>query len=162
MTKITPFRAAAALTLAIGLGGAGIAIAQSASEGKPLPMDVRFLAGLQKIEYVMAAPESGDIILAGPAEPLTVNERGEVVGAESGNPALRLEPLDTLEPVHEVTYPPTDTVAGKAVLHHRVPLNLLLLRHRKSLLHGGNDLLLVVRINDNGLSKLFRRSGHLT
>ena len=32
MMKITPFRAAAALTLAIGMGGAGIAIAQSASE----------------------------------------------------------------------------------------------------------------------------------
>lgn len=32
MTKITPFRAAAALTIAIGLGGAGIAIAQSASD----------------------------------------------------------------------------------------------------------------------------------
>ena len=32
MKTITPFRAAAALTLAIGLGGAGIAIAQSASD----------------------------------------------------------------------------------------------------------------------------------
>src|SRR6185369_1824307 len=32
--------------------------------GKPLPTDVRFLAGLQEVRYVFFTPESGDVVLA--------------------------------------------------------------------------------------------------
>jgi len=35
------------------------------------------LAGLQRIEYVFLAPDSKDIVLAGPAEGWRVNEQGD-------------------------------------------------------------------------------------
>ena len=44
------------------------AIEQSTKSGKPLPDDIRFLAGLQQIHYVFVYPEQKDIILVGPAK----------------------------------------------------------------------------------------------
>lgn len=61
--------------------------------GFPLPDDVRYLAGLQRVHYIFVYPEQKDIVLAGPAEGWKVNERGEVVGATSGLPTLKLDDL---------------------------------------------------------------------
>lgn len=52
-----------------------------------------FLAGLQRVEYVFLDPKAGDIVLAGPAEGWFLNDRGEVVGRQSGQPVLRLDDL---------------------------------------------------------------------
>ena len=38
-----------------------------------LPDDVRYMAGLQRIEYVFVHPENGDVVLAGPGEGWKVN-----------------------------------------------------------------------------------------
>jgi hypothetical protein len=61
--------------------------------GRPLDEEMRVMAGLQRIEYVMVYPESGDLVIAGPAEDWTVDFEGRVVGHENGHPTLRLEDL---------------------------------------------------------------------
>lgn len=49
------------------------------------------LAGLQSISYVLVYPESGDIVLAGPAGDWKVNDEDRLVSAETGKPVLRLD-----------------------------------------------------------------------
>lgn len=75
----------------ISLKGLEAQIAKSRANGIPLPADVQFMAGLQRLEYVIVDKENNDIILAGPGEPWTVNESGAVVGKVSGTPVLHLE-----------------------------------------------------------------------
>ncbi|MCC9604469.1 DUF1598 domain-containing protein [Blastopirellula sp. JC732] len=58
-----------------------------------LPDEVKYLAGLQRIEYVFVYPEQNDIVLAGPGEGWTVDEYGTVVGVTTGRPVLLLEDL---------------------------------------------------------------------
>ena len=58
-----------------------------------LPDEVRFLAGLQRIQYVFVFPEKNDIVLAGPGEGWKVDERANIVGATTGRPVLRLDDL---------------------------------------------------------------------
>lgn len=60
---------------------------------KPLPPEVLNLAGLQRVEYVFAYPESHDLVLAGPAEEWTIDDAGNVVGANSGAAVLQLVDL---------------------------------------------------------------------
>ncbi|MEX0824608.1 MAG: DUF1598 domain-containing protein [Pirellulaceae bacterium] len=77
----------------VSLRGLQDAIRQARADGKPLPDDVRFLAGLTRVEYVLAFPERNDIVLAGPAEPWKIRDDGSVVGAISDQPTLHLEDL---------------------------------------------------------------------
>lgn len=69
------------------------AIRQCVDGGKPLPEEIAFLAGLQKIEYVLVYPEQNDIVLAGPAEGWKVDAKGAVVGATTGRPVMLLDDL---------------------------------------------------------------------
>ena len=57
--------------------------------GQPLPAAVNYMAGLQRIEFVMLT--DNDVILAGPAEGLTTNKNGNVVGSKSGLPAINVQ-----------------------------------------------------------------------
>lgn len=58
------------------------------------PDDVmKNLAGLTRIDYVMCYPDSGDIVLAGPAEPWAADPAGRVRGIESGQPTVELQDL---------------------------------------------------------------------
>lgn len=56
-----------------------------------LPDEVRYMAGLQRIEYVFVHPEENDVVLAGPGEGWKVNELGAVVGVTTGRPVLQLD-----------------------------------------------------------------------
>jgi hypothetical protein len=58
-----------------------------------LPDEVRFLAGLQRIQYVFVYPEDNDIVLAGPGEGWKVDEHANVVGVTTGRPVLMLDDL---------------------------------------------------------------------
>jgi hypothetical protein len=58
-----------------------------------LPDELLFLAGIQRLQYVFVYPEEHDIVLAGPGEGWKVDDEGNVVGATSGRPVLRLEDL---------------------------------------------------------------------
>ena len=77
----------------ISLKGLEAQLVEAANANRQAPLAVRYLAGLQRIEYVIASPEDNDIYLAGPAEGLQVTATGAVVGAASGRPALNLEDL---------------------------------------------------------------------
>ena len=56
--------------------------------------EMKYLAGLTRIEYVFFDPESKDVIIAGPAENWVVYpELDRVVGIQSGRPVVRLEDL---------------------------------------------------------------------
>lgn len=69
------------------------AIVDCRGQNKPLPLEMRFLAGLQRVRYVLAYPEAQDIVLAGEAGPWMVNDAGDVVGQASGQPVLQLDDL---------------------------------------------------------------------
>jgi hypothetical protein len=58
-----------------------------------LPDEIRFLAGIQRIQYVLVYPEQNDIVLAGPGEGWKIDERGNYVGVTTGRPVMRLEDL---------------------------------------------------------------------
>jgi len=69
------------------------AVQDARRKGVELPDDVRNLAGLQRVQYVLVYPEQQDLVLIGPAEGWRTNERGEVVGKTTGQPVLQLEDL---------------------------------------------------------------------
>ena len=58
-----------------------------------LPDEVRFLAGLQRVEYVLAYPELNDVVLVGYGEGWKIDERGNVVGVTTGRPVIQLDDL---------------------------------------------------------------------
>ena len=53
-----------------------------AAGGQPTD-EMRYLAGLTRIQYIFFYPESGDIVLAGPAEGFAADLAGRVRGVES-------------------------------------------------------------------------------
>ncbi|HEV7226761.1 MAG TPA: DUF1598 domain-containing protein [Pirellulales bacterium] len=69
------------------------AIGECLRNDKPLPDEITYLAGLQRIEYVFVYPEQNDIVLAGYGEGWRVDERGNVVGLTTGRPVLLLDDL---------------------------------------------------------------------
>ena len=71
------------------------AIAECQAQNRPLPDAIRFLAGLQRIEYIFVVPEQNDIIIAGPADGWKVDAQGNVVAARSGRPVMSLDDLVT-------------------------------------------------------------------
>ena len=75
----------------ISLRGLEAAIAKALESGGTVSNEARYMAGLQRIEYVIVEPETNDIILAGPGEGFKVNDQGVVVGSKSGTPVVQLE-----------------------------------------------------------------------
>jgi len=69
------------------------AMEAQAADGEPLTDEMRYLAGIQRIEYVFVYPERNDIVLAGPAEPWTVRDDASVVGVHTGRPVVKLDDL---------------------------------------------------------------------
>jgi hypothetical protein len=68
-------------------------IASARAAGKEIPDAVRYLAGLQRVRYVLIYPDRQDIVLAGPAEGWKIDTLGCVVGATSNRPVLTLDDL---------------------------------------------------------------------
>ena len=58
---------------------------------QPIPVDVQFMAGLQRIKFLIVDKENNDIVVGGPAEGIVSDQFGNVVGSESGTPAIHLE-----------------------------------------------------------------------
>ncbi len=59
----------------------------------PLPQELQFVAGLQRIEYVFVYPDQHDIVIAGPAEGWEIDDLGNVVGVTTRRPVLALDDL---------------------------------------------------------------------
>ncbi len=69
------------------------AVAAHMATGRQIPNDMKYLAGLTRIQNVFFYPESGDIVLAGPAEPFGENIAGRAVGLISGKAVVELADL---------------------------------------------------------------------
>jgi hypothetical protein len=77
----------------VSLRGLNAACQEALRAGTPLPDEIRFLSGMQRIQYVFVHPERNDIVLAGPGEGWRVDERAVVVGASSGRPVMQIADL---------------------------------------------------------------------
>ncbi len=66
---------------------------QVTEQGGQAPEEMLYLAGLTRVEHVFLFPESGDVVIAGPAEGWFAEADGSVFGLQSGQPVLRLEDL---------------------------------------------------------------------
>ena len=64
-----------------------------AAAGHGPDQEMQMLAGLTRIEYVLVYPETGDLVIAGPAGDWRRDPAGRVVNAESGRPVLQLDDL---------------------------------------------------------------------
>lgn len=68
-------------------------IAKRIENGAGVTDEMRFLAGLTRIQYVFFYPESGEIVVAGPAEGFGQDISGRAVGLTSGRAVLELQDL---------------------------------------------------------------------
>ncbi|HEX6961879.1 MAG TPA: DUF1598 domain-containing protein [Lacipirellula sp.] len=68
-------------------------LAQAGASGAKLDGDALYLAGLQRVRYVLVYPEQHDIVLAGPAEGWKLDRLGNVVGRTTNRPTLVLDDL---------------------------------------------------------------------
>lgn len=71
-------------------------VAERLENGKPVVESMKQLAGISKVEYVFVYPESGEIVIGGPAEAWEYNEHGVAIGVDSGRPILQLDDLVTV------------------------------------------------------------------
>ncbi len=71
------------------------AVAAKIAAGQPVADEMKYLAGLLRIHYVFFYPETGDIVIAGPAEGFAEDTVGRVRGLTSGRPTLQLQDLIT-------------------------------------------------------------------
>jgi hypothetical protein len=68
-------------------------IGQRLAEGKSIDDSMLHLAGITRLEYVFCYPESGDVVIAGPAEAWGQAPSGRTQGIETGRPVLELQDL---------------------------------------------------------------------
>jgi hypothetical protein len=69
------------------------ALAECLAANKPVPEEMKALAGLTKIQYVFYYPESKDIVIAGPAEGFFPDVQGRLLGMNTGRAVLELQDL---------------------------------------------------------------------
>ena len=93
-SKSPDARAASALRF-VSLPRLERAIAARQAAHEPLEPAMLTLAGLQRIEFVVVYPDSGDLVLAGPAGDWRA-EQGALVSVDTGEPVVRLDDLLTL------------------------------------------------------------------
>jgi hypothetical protein len=72
-------------------------VARLLAEKKPIPEEMRLLAGLTEARHLFVYPDTGDLVLAGPAEPWhLIAEGAAAVGQQSRKPILQLDDFVTL------------------------------------------------------------------
>jgi len=71
------------------------ALAERLDAGQQPTDAMQRLAGLTRIDYVFCYPETGEIVLAGPAEPWAEAPSGRVLGVRTGSPVVELADLVT-------------------------------------------------------------------
>jgi len=77
----------------VSLRGIQNAIVKANAEGREIPSEVQYLAGLQRIEYIFVDKKRNDVVIAGPAEPWKLRPDGFVVGTVTGGATMRLSDL---------------------------------------------------------------------
>ena len=61
--------------------------------GRPPAEEMQVLAGLRRIQYLFVYPDSGDLVIAGPAGDWIVDAQQRVLSDSSGEPVVRLDDL---------------------------------------------------------------------
>ena len=69
------------------------AIADLQSRGAGFTDEMKYLAGLTRVQYVFYYPETNDVVIAGPAEGYIENLTGRMVGMVTGRPVIELQDL---------------------------------------------------------------------
>jgi hypothetical protein len=69
------------------------AVQEKLASGAPIPDEMRYLAGLTRVQYVFYYPETKDIVIAGPAEPFGTDLAGRPVGIATGSAIVELQDL---------------------------------------------------------------------
>lgn len=69
------------------------ALSEVARSGGQVPDEVLYLAGLQRVQYILVYPEQNDIVLAGPGEGWRFDSDGNAIGVTTGLPTVRLDDL---------------------------------------------------------------------
>ena len=65
----------------------------SAAQGKPISAWMKNLGGMYDVQYLIAKPESNDLLIAGPAGPWHLDNEGRAINTETGKPVLQLDDL---------------------------------------------------------------------
>jgi hypothetical protein len=68
-------------------------IARRQAAHQPMEPAMLTLAGLERVEFVFVYPESGDLVLAGPASDWYVNDDGRILSKVTNQPVVRLDDL---------------------------------------------------------------------
>ncbi len=89
-------------------------IAEHIDAGRPLPPDVRFLAGLQRVDDVVLLPVQSDVLLIGPAAGWIRLPTGEIVDPNSQRPVLELDDL-ALALRFAANHSPTESFIGCSI-----------------------------------------------
>lgn len=92
-STLTPELARPSKSRKISLTRLEATVAAALENGAGLTDEMRYLAGLTKIQYVFVYPESGDVVIAGPAEGFGTDLSGRVIGLTSGQSILELQDL---------------------------------------------------------------------
>lgn len=71
-------------------------LAELTASGQQIPDDVRHLAGLSRIQYLMTYPETGDVVIGGPASDWVTDAAGRSMSVADGRPVLQLDDLAVL------------------------------------------------------------------
>ena len=71
-------------------------LARLQAAGKPVPADAAALAGLTEVQFLFVFPETGDVVIGGPAGAWAQDEKGRTVSTTNGRPTLQLDDLVTL------------------------------------------------------------------
>ncbi|MDX1965379.1 MAG: DUF1598 domain-containing protein [Pirellulales bacterium] len=69
------------------------AVQRALAEGRPLTDDLRYLAGLERIQYIFVYPQQRDIVIAGPAAGWRRDPEGRCLSTRTGAPVLHLDDL---------------------------------------------------------------------
>ena len=69
------------------------AIATASTTGEPISAELKNLAGMYRVEYVLIDTENDDILIAGPAGPWRMDTSGRKVNKDNGLPTLQLDDL---------------------------------------------------------------------
>lgn len=72
------------------------AVAERLAQGLPVVDSMRNLAGIYQIQHVFVYPETGEIVIAGPASGWEQTNRGWAVSSHNGAPVLQLDDMVTV------------------------------------------------------------------
>ncbi len=86
------------------------AIAKQLAQGQGPTDEMLYLAGLTELQYVFFYPDTRDIVIAGPAEGMVLDELSRPVGIATGQAVLQLEDLVVALRAYGPTSQPVGTV----------------------------------------------------